>query len=92
MTPEHAAERLLEHGPLTSREFLQITGWSAEKAERVLTALVIRGVVAVLPHEVVNRDRYWLRRQLPTNADYDPQRMPQLRTKPVRQRDNTVRS
>jgi hypothetical protein len=28
MTRTHAAQRLLAHGPLTFREFVEITGWS----------------------------------------------------------------
>ena len=35
MTRTYAAKRLLEHGPLTWWEFLEITGWPYKTASRV---------------------------------------------------------
>jgi hypothetical protein len=37
-------ERLLEHGPLTGREFRDITGWPEAAAHRVLNNLSRTGV------------------------------------------------
>jgi hypothetical protein len=43
MTRVHAARRLLEHGPLTFREFHEITGWPRLVAVRALWNLVESG-------------------------------------------------
>lgn len=47
MTRYHAAMRLLEHGPLTFREFREITGWTREVARLALVALIDAGVATV---------------------------------------------
>lgn len=39
MTREHATVELLRHGPLASREFMEITGWPRSAANRVLAKL-----------------------------------------------------
>ena len=39
MTRTYAAKRLLEHGPLTFREFVEITGWTVRVAHRALYRL-----------------------------------------------------
>ena len=36
MTRTYIAKRLLEHGPLTFREFREITGWSPKLATKTL--------------------------------------------------------
>lgn len=38
------AKRLLEHGPLPHREFVEITGWPADVASRVLNQLSNTGI------------------------------------------------
>jgi predicted transcriptional regulator len=40
----HCAKRLLEHGPLTGREFVEITGWQRRTAYGALADLVKAGV------------------------------------------------
>lgn len=47
----YAAKRLLEHGPLTTPEFVEITGWQQRQAERVLQQL--------LDTEVVSYQKVW---------------------------------
>ena len=44
MTRTYAAKRLLEHGPLTGSEFLEITGWPSESAWSALRSLVETGI------------------------------------------------
>lgn len=45
MTRDHAAVRLLEHGPLMREQFDAITGWPREECRRVLTRLQQRRVI-----------------------------------------------
>jgi len=44
MKKTYAAKRLLEHGPLTEQEFLEITGWQPKEASRALQQLLDTGV------------------------------------------------
>jgi len=46
MPRTYAAKRLLEHGPLTTPEFVEITGWQQRQAERVLQQLLDTEVVS----------------------------------------------
>lgn len=46
MNRTYAAKRLLEHGPLTQSEFLEITGWEQRQAARVLQQLLDTQVVS----------------------------------------------
>ncbi len=39
MTRTYAAKRLLEHGPLTFANFMEITGWSKKVSSRALSRL-----------------------------------------------------
>lgn len=53
MTRQHAAYQLLKHGPLSLREFHQITGWKSPKTcLRVLTTLRQRGRIEMVKHGV----------------------------------------
>lgn len=45
MTRPYAATRLLEHGPLTFAEMLEITGWSEKTLESALRRLMRQGTV-----------------------------------------------
>jgi len=45
MTRVYAARKLLEHGRLTPREFIAITGWPPSTAGKVLVRLVESGQV-----------------------------------------------
>ena len=45
MTRTYAAKRLLEHGPLTLREFVSITGWEYHASQRTLEQLIETGIV-----------------------------------------------
>jgi predicted ArsR family transcriptional regulator len=45
MTRTYATRRLLEHGPLTMAEFLEITGWTWNAARSVLARLMESGAV-----------------------------------------------
>jgi ADP-heptose:LPS heptosyltransferase len=77
VTPEYAAERLLELGPLSPESFRDITGWPFEQSERVIRDLTQSGVVTILhggpgainQHTVT----YWLTRLIPAR------RAPRLR-------------
>ena len=40
MTRTYAARKLLEHGPLTLREFVEITGWRYTQARGVIGYLL----------------------------------------------------
>ena len=42
MTHAYAACMLLEHGPLTFREFHEITGWSEPVADKIIRILLKR--------------------------------------------------
>ncbi len=53
MTRQYAAIQLLRHGPLSSREFLDITGWPYRGTIEVMRKLRKRGIIQNLPH---NRD------------------------------------
>jgi len=39
MTRTHALKRLLEHGGLTRKEIVEITGWTADKVRYTLSHL-----------------------------------------------------
>lgn len=45
MTRTYAAKRLLEHGPLTLREFTEITGWGRIVSWNTLYQLMNEGIV-----------------------------------------------
>lgn len=45
MTRAYAAKRLLEHGPLTFRDFMEITGWTIHSAKNVIERLEKAGDV-----------------------------------------------
>jgi len=44
MTRTYAAKRLLEHGPLTFKEFEEITGWENRICWRALTRLLEQNI------------------------------------------------
>jgi hypothetical protein len=43
MTRTYTAKRLLEHGPLTFRQLLEITGWKRHEIEKTIYAMVDEG-------------------------------------------------
>jgi len=45
MTRTYAAKRLLEHGPLTFSEFVEITGWTTRQVEWVVYAMLDQGLI-----------------------------------------------
>ena len=45
MTKSYAAKRLLEHGPLDRRQFIEITGWPEQTVANTLCMLVKAGEV-----------------------------------------------
>ncbi len=45
MTRSYAAKRLLEHGPLTFRELVTITGWTSSQVSRAIDALDKCGLI-----------------------------------------------
>ena len=47
MTRTYAAQKLLEHGPLTFADFLVITGWQKGVANKVLCRLRTKGLSTV---------------------------------------------
>lgn len=49
MTRTHAAVQLLAHGPLTFREFVNVTGWTAQAATGALRWLIETDRVQTAP-------------------------------------------
>jgi len=45
MTRTYIAKRLLEHGPLTAREFHAITGWTARQAHKTIEWMLRNGQI-----------------------------------------------
>lgn len=45
MCRTYAAKRLLEHGPLTFAEMLEITGWKLKQVDGTLQKLIKQGFV-----------------------------------------------
>jgi len=45
MTRKHAAQRLLQHGPLAMADFVAITGWPKDQAVRTLQSLLAQGSI-----------------------------------------------
>lgn len=60
MTRTYAARRLLEHGPLTAPEILEITGWNHMAVWRALCELCACGVVVRRHVPGVSRQVYEL--------------------------------
>jgi len=58
MTHTYAAQKLLEHGPLSFGEFMTITGWKRVTCKRILEYLSELG--AVYPINVDGRRKYGL--------------------------------
>jgi hypothetical protein len=48
MTKSHAIRMLLEHGPLTMREIITITGWPAKQTRRAVYSLSEYGQVILV--------------------------------------------
>lgn len=44
MPRTYAAKRLLEHGPLTFAEMLEITGWNFKQVDHTLQTLIKQGI------------------------------------------------
>jgi predicted transcriptional regulator len=45
MTRSYALKKLLEHGPLTRREILEITGWKVKQVHFTLAYLAHTGAI-----------------------------------------------
>jgi DNA-binding transcriptional regulator GbsR (MarR family) len=60
MTRCYAACMLLDHGPLTERELVEITGWSLSVVDTVLRKLRNRGWVRHFSERGTNRYFYEL--------------------------------
>lgn len=45
MTRTYAAKRLLEHGPLSYKEFHEITGWTKQHAYTTLQNMLMVGTI-----------------------------------------------
>ena len=58
MNRTYTAKRLLEHGPLTKAEFVEITGWEERQARRVLQQLLDTQVVNFQIHWAQSRKRF----------------------------------
>jgi hypothetical protein len=56
----YIAKRLFEHGPLTEREFRQITGWTAEAAHSALCQLLDTGILRAFRETGTSRNLYAL--------------------------------
>ena len=51
MNRTYVAKRLLEHGPLTGIEFVEITGWTHSTAHRTLQLLIDQRIVKLTNRE-----------------------------------------
>lgn len=60
MTRAYAAKRLLEHGPLTFRQLLEITGWKRHEIEKTIYAMVDQGYLCHVKEFGTNRRMYAL--------------------------------
>lgn len=60
MTRRYAAKRLFEHGPLSEREFVQITGWPFAAAHSAILALLDCGVLESFRETGTSRKLYRL--------------------------------
>ena len=58
MTRTHAIKRLLEHGPLTRKEILEIMGGSQNSAKNAIFAAMDKGLIRRIPAEVRQKPRY----------------------------------
>lgn len=65
MTRTYAAKRLLEHGPLTLREFTEITGWKQDTARTALRHLIEAGVAIFYSEPGCKRNLYRLADGMP---------------------------
>lgn len=60
-TPKtYTAKRLLEHGDLTMKEFIGITGWNAKTAYTTMAQLIRSGVVCFFYNNQMGQRRYRL--------------------------------
>jgi predicted transcriptional regulator len=53
MSRTHALKKLLEHGPLTRREIVEITGWKAKQVHFTLAYLSQTGAI-------VKQEKAWV--------------------------------
>ncbi len=60
MNRTYAAKRLLEHGALSESEFVEITGWPAKTAKRILQQLLDTGV-ATYHYQWTLAKKHWSR-------------------------------
>ncbi len=67
MSKTHAARKLLEHGPMTRQEFIEVTGWKARQCETVIYGLRMTAQVVAV------RDYYALA-AVPQYTDADAMR------------------
>jgi len=58
VTRFYAAKRLLEHGPLTFAELINITGWSAKAVEKTIYAMVDEGELIRFKQPGTRRNLY----------------------------------
>ena len=56
MCRTYAAKRLLEHGPLTFAEMLEITGWNFKQVDHTLQTLLKQGIAKRI--ELTRSGRY----------------------------------
>lgn len=45
MTRTYAAKRLLEHGALNFKEFIEITGWTERQCRKTIERLLGKGII-----------------------------------------------
>ena len=60
MTRVYACKRLLEHGPLTSRQIATIAGWPPRATDSAIGNLVNKGVAVGVPIPGTRRLTYML--------------------------------
>lgn len=60
MTRTYAAKRLLEHGPLTFSQLVEITGWKSRQVESTIYAMVDQGDLCTLSELGTRRRLYSL--------------------------------
>jgi hypothetical protein len=60
MTRAYALQRLLQHGPMTRRELVDVTGWGERGADKAIRQAVSDGRIAPASERGCNRRMYRL--------------------------------
>jgi hypothetical protein len=79
MTRTYAAKRLLEHGPLTAAQFIEITGWKERTCRRTLQQLLDTKVATIWnPQRLRHATRHYALASLPIADGSQPSTVQRL--------------